>query len=110
MRLSHDNSELLIEWRGGVGGIADLAGDDRIKIATTAVARCSLRGRLSVSSGRPRRLLTEKPQATGLAVPGMPVGSPGMEGDRPEKYDVVLFGRDGRRTYMRFYWRTERLI
>jgi hypothetical protein len=39
MRLSHDNSELLIEWRGGVGGIADLAGDDRTKIATTAVCK-----------------------------------------------------------------------
>jgi len=46
--------------------------------------------------------LTEKPNATGLAVPGMPVGSPGMEGGKPEKYDVVLFGPDGRRTYVSF--------
>jgi hypothetical protein len=49
-----------------------------------------------------RRLLAEKPQAKGLAVPGMPVGSPGMEGGPPEKYDVVLFGPHGRRTYMSF--------
>jgi hypothetical protein len=48
------------------------------------------------------RLLAEKPRAAGLAVPGMPIGSPGMEGGRPEKYDVVLFGPDGRRTYMSF--------
>jgi hypothetical protein len=49
-----------------------------------------------------KRLLAEKPDATGLAVPGMPVGSPGMEGGSPEKYDVVLFGPNGRRTYMSF--------
>jgi hypothetical protein len=49
-----------------------------------------------------RRLLAEKRRAAGLAVPGMPIGSPGMEGGRPEKYDVVLFGPDGRRTYMSF--------
>lgn len=48
------------------------------------------------------RLLVERPRATGLAVPGMPVGSPGMEGGTPETYDVVLFGPAERRTYMRF--------
>ena len=48
------------------------------------------------------RLLAEKPDATGLAVPGMPIGSPGMEGPSPEEYDVVLFGPSGRRPYMRF--------
>lgn len=41
------------------------------------------------------RLLTEKPKARGLAVPGMPVGSPGMEGPNPEAYDVLLFQADG---------------
>jgi hypothetical protein len=49
-----------------------------------------------------KRLLAEKPSAAGLAVPGMPVGSPGMEGGPPESYDVILFGPAGRRTYMRF--------
>ena len=49
-----------------------------------------------------RRLLDEKPSAAGLAVPGMPIGSPGMEEGRPEPYEVVLFGPAGRRTYMRF--------
>src|SRR5262245_25359892 len=39
-----------------------------------------------------KRFLAEKPQARGLAVPGMPIGSRGMEGDKPERYDVVLFG------------------
>lgn len=43
-----------------------------------------------------KRLLAEKPAALGLAVPGMPIGSPGMEmGDRRDPYDVLLIGRDG---------------
>lgn len=46
-----------------------------------------------------RRLLREKPQAVGLAVPGMPVGSPGMDGEvyggRKDAYDVLLLARDG---------------
>jgi hypothetical protein len=51
-----------------------------------------------------RRLLSEKPRATGLAVPGMPVGSPGMEveGMAPETYEVVLFGPGSRRMFERF--------
>lgn len=43
-----------------------------------------------------KRLLTEKPDAIGLAVPDMPVGSPGMEaGDAKEPYDVLLVKKDG---------------
>ncbi|WP_457651430.1 DUF411 domain-containing protein [Rhodocaloribacter sp.] len=45
-----------------------------------------------------RRMLSEKPDVTGLAVPGMPIGSPGMEGARPQSYDVVAFDRKGRQT------------
>ncbi len=49
------------------------------------------------------RLLREKPKAVGLAVPGMPAGSPGMEmGDEKEVYEVVLFDAGGRRSYGRF--------
>ncbi|HEY5964428.1 MAG TPA: DUF411 domain-containing protein [Xanthobacteraceae bacterium] len=50
-----------------------------------------------------KRLLRERPSGKGLAVPGMPVGSPGMEVPRaePEEYTVVLFGL-GRRDYARF--------
>ena len=47
------------------------------------------------------RLLAEKPDALGLAVPGMPIGSPGMEGGEPETYDVIMFGNSGRRVFMR---------
>lgn len=51
-----------------------------------------------------RRLLAEKPKAVGLAVPGMPVGSPGMEGPQaPDKYDVLLVARDGGTSVYRRY-------
>jgi hypothetical protein len=46
-----------------------------------------------------QRLLREKPKALGLAVPGMPVGSPGMDGPvyagRKDPYDVLLVQADG---------------
>jgi hypothetical protein len=46
-----------------------------------------------------RRLLKEKPLALGLAVPGMPIGSPGMDGPeyggRRDGYQVLLVRRDG---------------
>ena len=49
-----------------------------------------------------QRLLRDKPKAAGLAVPGMPIGSPGMEGGTPETYEVVLFGPQGQRTFARY--------
>ena len=48
------------------------------------------------------RLLAEKPSGRGLAVPGMPIGSPGMEEGRPETYDVLLFGNGASRPFARF--------
>ena len=50
------------------------------------------------------RLLATRPTALGLAVPGMPVGSPGMEvGDRVDPYDVLLIDRAGRATVFARY-------
>lgn len=43
-----------------------------------------------------KRLLAERPKAAGLAVPGMPAGSPGMEGPKSDPYDVLLFDASGR--------------
>lgn len=44
------------------------------------------------------RMLAERPRAAGLAVPGMPLGSPGMEvpGRPAEAFETLLIGRDGR--------------
>lgn len=45
-----------------------------------------------------RRMLAERPQVAGIAVPGMPMGSPGMEvpGGRKDPYDIIAFSRDGK--------------
>jgi hypothetical protein len=51
------------------------------------------------------RFLAEMPGgAYGLAVPDMPIGSPGMEvpGTKPDTYDVIMFGNFGQRRYARF--------
>lgn len=49
-----------------------------------------------VPAGDVLRLLSERPLALGLAVPGMPIGSPGMEmGDRRDAYSTLLVLRDG---------------
>jgi hypothetical protein len=42
-----------------------------------------------------RKMLEEKPEIAGLAVPGMPVGSPGMEYTYSEPYDVIAFTKSG---------------
>lgn len=55
------------------------------------------------------RLLKEKPDALGLAVPGMPVGSPGMDGpvygNRRDPHDVLLVARDGGTRVYQSYFR-----
>jgi hypothetical protein len=38
-----------------------------------------------------KRLLRERPRISGLVVPRMPTGSPGMEGPRADEYDVLMF-------------------
>lgn len=50
-----------------------------------------------------KRLLAEEPRAKGLAVPAMPLGSPGMEGTRKDPYDVFLVASDGRHTVYKHY-------
>jgi len=54
-----------------------------------------------------QRLLREKPKAVGLAVPGMPIGSPGMDGPayggRRDPYDVLLVQADGRASVFQRY-------
>lgn len=42
-----------------------------------------------------RKMLSERPKIAGIAVPGMPSGSPGMEGGAPDHYDVIAFSKNG---------------
>ncbi|HEX9729087.1 MAG TPA: DUF411 domain-containing protein [Gemmatimonadales bacterium] len=44
------------------------------------------------------QMLRDRPAITGLAVPGMPQGSPGMDSDTPEPYTVLAIDREGRPT------------
>lgn len=54
-----------------------------------------------------KRLLQDKPEGIGLAVPGMPVGSPGMDGpeygNRKDAYSVLLLKKDGSSTVYQTY-------
>jgi hypothetical protein len=64
---------------------------------TARVAGYALEGH--VPAADVKRLLAQRPQAVGLAVPGMPVGSPGMDGPeygtRRDRYEVLLVRKDG---------------
>ena len=50
-----------------------------------------------------KRLLATRPKARGLAVPGMPLGSPGMEGPRKDPFDVLLVDAKGRSSVFKHY-------
>lgn len=57
-----------------------------------------------VPAGDIKRLLAERPEGKGLAVPGMPVGSPGMEyGGRRQAFDVLLFDTTGNTTVFKHH-------
>lgn len=61
---------------------------------TAQIGGYSIEGHVPASDVK--RLLAEKPDAVGLTVPGMPIGSPGMEsGDTREPYEVLLIKKDG---------------
>ncbi|MEZ5284563.1 MAG: DUF411 domain-containing protein [Vicinamibacterales bacterium] len=46
-----------------------------------------------------KRMLSEKPAIAGIAVPGMPIGSPGMEqGSTTQPFDTIAFTKDGKKT------------
>ena len=70
--------------------------DDLRSCHTATIEGYAIEGHVPVEDIR--RLLAERPDAAGLAVPGMPIGSPGMEqGDVRQPYATILFTRDGRR-------------
>jgi hypothetical protein len=71
--------------------------DDLRSCHTASVGGYAIEGH--VPAADIRRLLAQRPAAAGLAVPGMPMGSPGMEhGAMRQPYQVILFTRAGRRT------------
>jgi hypothetical protein len=63
---------------------------------TALVAGYVIEGHVPVADIQ--RLLKQRPAVSGLAVPGMPIGSPGMEGPHPQPYDVLTFDKQGKTT------------
>lgn len=78
-------------------GIPDKLGSCHTGEVSAKGKRYALEGH--VPAREVQRLLKEAPAAIGLAVPGMPVGSPGMDaplyGGRKDPYDVLLVLQDG---------------
>src|SRR2546423_4780556 len=72
-------------------------GPDRLTACHTAVVNGYLiEGHVSAEDID--RLLAPKPRLAGIAVPGMPVGSPGMDGPPPQRYQVIAFDQAGKTT------------
>jgi hypothetical protein len=77
---------------------------------TARVGRYAIEGHVPASDIW--RLLQQRPIAIGLAVPGMPIGSPGMDGsayeNRQDPYDVLLMAHDGSTQVFSSYFRTKK--
>lgn len=81
-----------VQDRDDLDAIKKMAGvpGDLQSCHTASVEGYAIEGHVPVEPIR--RLLSERPKVRGLAVPGMPAGSPGMEGPRSESYSVYSFG------------------
>ena len=104
-------------FRVKVHDVGNTAARARLKIAaklgschTALVGRYAIEGH--VPAADIRRLLKERPDAIGLAVPGMPHGSPGMDGpaygNRQDPYDVLLIAQDGSTRVFSSYFKPKR--
>ena len=98
---THEVSEAAKTSRRAQLGLADKFGSCHTAVASGYVIEGHVPARDI------RRLLKERPRALGLAVPGMPVGSPGMDGPeyggRKDPYAVLLVQRDGSSSIYRAY-------
>jgi len=61
---------------------------------TAVVGKYVVEGHVPASTIK--KFIAEKSTAIGLAAPGMPMGSPGMEGGRVDHFDIIAFDRDGK--------------
>ena len=85
-----DRQLIAVEREAGIG-------DDLVSCHTAKVGGYVVEGH--VPAADIQRMLKERPAITGIAAPGMPIGSPGMEqGGRKDPYNVIAFTKDGRRS------------
>jgi hypothetical protein len=90
---AHDVGDAQLRAVGAAGGVTD----DLSSCHTAKVGGYLIEGH--VPAADIQRLLKEKPAIAGIAAPGMPMGSPGMEqGGRKDPYDVIAFTKDGKRS------------
>ena len=81
---------LALEQEAGIG-------DDLASCHTAKVGGYIVEGHVPATDIQ--RLLKERPPVIGIAVPGMPLGSPGMEqGGRRDSFNVIAFSKGGRRS------------
>lgn len=90
----HDNPDL--------SAIKQMAGvPDHLRACHTAkIGEYTIEGHIPADAIK--KLLAKRPKIKGLAVPGMPAGSPGMPSSTPERYDVIAFGGEEDQVFMRF--------
>lgn len=75
--------------------------DDLVSCHTAVVERYAVEGHVPVEAIR--KMLSERPEILGIAVPGMPSGAPGMPGATPERFHVIAFASQGsHQPYMSF--------
>jgi len=100
-----------------VHDVGNTAARARLKIpAKLGSCHTALVGRYAIEGHVPaadiKRLLKERPDAIGLAVPGMPHGSPGMDGpaygNRQDPYDVLLIAQDSSTRVFNSYFKPKR--
>jgi len=85
-------SDAQLKAVGMQGGVTD----DLSSCHTAKVGGYTVEGH--VPAADIQRMLKEKPAIAGIAVPGMPQGSPGMEQGTKEPYNVIAFKKDGTST------------
>lgn len=97
-----ESNDVSHEELAGIAGEAGVTNDLR-SCHTAKVGGYAIEGHVPASDIA--RLLKERPESViGISVPGMPVGSPGMEmGNRRDPYNVVAFTKDGRRSVFAQY-------
>jgi hypothetical protein len=101
-------------FRTKVNDVGNAAARARLKVPMKlGSCHTALAGRYAIAGHVPaadiRRLLAQRPDAVGLAVPGMPLGSPGMDGPdydhQQQPYDVLLVAHDGSTSVFNSYFK-----
>lgn len=90
---AHDVTDAKLDSVAAENGVTD----DLRSCHTAKVGGYTVEGH--VPAADVQKLLKERPNVAGIAVPGMPMGSPGMEqGSQKDPYDTVAFTKGGAKT------------